>query len=153
MKVEDLMTRDVRTCRPEDDLAIAARIMWDYDCGCVPVIDGNRRVVGMITDRDVCMAAFTRGLPLHSITVAQAMSGIVQVCGPGDAITAAHATLRETQLRRLPVVADDGTIVGILSVTDLARAAARQKATKRGGLKPADIVTTLAGICEPRAAR
>ena len=60
MNVEQLMTTDLRTCSPEDTLDCAARIMWEKDCGVVPIVDGADRVVGMITDRDICIASYTQ---------------------------------------------------------------------------------------------
>ena len=77
MRVEQLMTRTVETCEPHDTLVTAARIMWTRDCGCVPVVvpeEGGHRVVGMLTDRDVCMAAYLQGRPLSEISVASVMS-------------------------------------------------------------------------------
>jgi CBS domain-containing protein len=75
MKVEQLMTRILETITPGDSLAAAARIMWERDCGRVPVVasadDGGRRLVGMVTDRDVCMAAWTQGRPLADVAVAR----------------------------------------------------------------------------------
>jgi CBS domain-containing protein len=55
------MTSDVRTCRPETNLAEAVRDMWEGDCGALPVVSDEGRVIGMITDRDVCIAVATRG--------------------------------------------------------------------------------------------
>jgi CBS domain-containing protein len=63
VKVFELMTRDVKTCGCADMVEHAAHIMWTRDCGCVPVVDGDGHVVGMVTDRDVCMAAYTQGRP------------------------------------------------------------------------------------------
>ena len=69
MKVAELMTRSVLAAHPQDSLARAAQMMWDHDCGALPVIDDSGRVLGMITDRDVCMAAYTQGRPLAEIPV------------------------------------------------------------------------------------
>ena len=79
MKVEDLMTRSVGTCRPTDTLSSAAQLMWERDCGCVPVVsdDGSNRVVGMLTDRDICMAAHFRGASPGALPVGQVMIWMV----------------------------------------------------------------------------
>jgi len=64
MKVEQIMTRIVHTCSENDTLNRAAQLMWENDCGCVPVIhggNGSGAVVGVVTDRDVCMGAYTQG--------------------------------------------------------------------------------------------
>ena len=74
MKVREVMTTKVEPCRPEDPLSKAAAIMWQQDCGCVPVIDENRKVVGMLTDRDICMATWMKGEPLQDLTVSIPMS-------------------------------------------------------------------------------
>ena len=74
MKIEDIMTRDVRTCTSSDTLATAAQIMWENDCGAVPVLDAEDRVVGIITDRDLAMAAHLQGVPLRDSRVASAMA-------------------------------------------------------------------------------
>jgi predicted transcriptional regulator len=79
MKIQNVMTRDVSACSPEDMLSRAAQLMWERDCGCVPVIDHSGVVCGMVTDRDICIAAYTQGLPLHQIAVRRAMSPHVQV--------------------------------------------------------------------------
>jgi Mg/Co/Ni transporter MgtE len=67
--VRDLMTTAVRSCTTGDNLQRAAQIMWESDCGVVPVVDRDGRLVGMITDRDICMAAYTQGKPLSHIGV------------------------------------------------------------------------------------
>ena len=69
MKVEQVMNRNVKTCRSSDSLDRAAQLMWENDCGCVPIVDDEGRGVGMVTDRDVCMAAYTQGGPLTHLRV------------------------------------------------------------------------------------
>ena len=64
MKVGDLMTKDVKACSQHDSLNRAAQLMWENDCGSVPVVDSDSKVVGMLTDRDICMAAYTKGIAL-----------------------------------------------------------------------------------------
>lgn len=152
MFVEELMTRDVHTCRPDDSLAEAARIMWDHDCGCVAVIDAEGRAVAVITDRDVCMAAYLRGLPLSAMPVASAASRGIVAAHLGQPIEGAEVLMRTHQVRRLPVVDAMGRPAGLLSVNDLAR---RSHATHLpdGGLSAEDVVATLAAVGEPRTAR
>ena len=79
MKVMDAMTRSVAACNEEDTLNRAAQLMWEGDCGCIPVLDAGGDVRGILTDRDVCMAAYTQGLPLQQIPVRRAMSTVVAV--------------------------------------------------------------------------
>ena len=121
MRVEEIMTRDVEACRPGDTLNTAADIMWREDCGCVPVIDGSsKRVIGMITDRDICMAAYLSGQPLRALTIEGAMAKTVYSCSPLDPLSAAERIMREAQIRRLPAVDEDGQLVGIISLSDIA---------------------------------
>ena len=80
MRAEDVMTADVATCRSSDSLNRAAQLMWERRCGCVPVIDDDDHVVGLLTDRDVCMAAYTQGRRLDDIAAAVAMSRPVRTC-------------------------------------------------------------------------
>jgi CBS domain-containing protein len=149
MRVKDLMTRDVQRCRPEHSLAAAAKLMWDHDCGCVPVVGDDERVVGMLTDRDVCMAAFINGRPLHELLVDQAMSRNVVRVAPDDAIELALVHMGRAHVRRLPVVDAAGRLVGIVSLHDAARAAD----ASRGwlfGVTPRDVGRTFAEISRPR---
>jgi CBS-domain-containing membrane protein len=151
MKIEKLMTRDVRTCRPEDGLVEPARIMWENDCGCVPVVDAEARVIGMITDRDVCMGAYTQGRPLAEIPVPSVMSKTVHCCRPSDGVEDAEALMKTRQLRRLPVVNEVGRLVGLLSLNDIAREAARERAARDRHAALEAVGSTLASICAHRA--
>ena len=130
MKVEQIMNRDVKVCRPQDSLNKAAQIMWDEPCGAVPVVDEQRRPVGFLTDRDVCMAAYTQGKPLEELRVEIAMARNVVSCVAEDDLGSAAGLMRQKRTRRLPVINSDGTLVGLLSLDDLACEAAR---TLRGG--------------------
>jgi CBS domain-containing protein len=129
------LMRAPATCTQDDSLSRSAQIMWDADCGAVPVVDGEGAVVGMITDRDVCMAAYTRGLPLEAMTVGSAMSKQVFSCTPEASIGQALRLMAEKQVRRLPVT-ENGKLVGVVSLADVARDIARQG----GGRIPTSLV-------------
>jgi CBS domain-containing protein len=148
MKVEDLMSKDVMTIRPHETANEAARLMWECDCGAVPVVDENRRVVGIVTDRDICMAAYTQGRPLYHIQVEAAMTRDPRTCSPDDPIDAAEAIMQQSQVRRLPVVDDYNTIVGILSLNDIAVRARRDVISRRKTIDPKAVIETLGAICE-----
>lgn len=150
MKISQIMTNDVETCAPEDNLAAAASRMWDCDIGCLPVVDGGGQVVGMVTDRDVCMAALTRGQPLHDIPVSVAMSKEVLSCAPDATLIETEEIMRSGQVRRLPVVDSDACLVGIISLNDLARLAEREIGRKNRDLGAQEVTATLAAVCEPR---
>lgn len=134
MKVADLMTREVLTCGANDDLQLPAKIMWESDCGCVPVVDADRHVVGIITDRDICMAAYTQGRSLAEIRVGSAMATSVHGCSPTDSLAAAEKIMAEARVRRLPVVNGEGELVGVLSMRDIASRSAKLNAARLGRL-------------------
>jgi CBS domain-containing protein len=153
MNVSHLMTREPATCRPEDDLSAAAALMWDRDIGCLPVIGADGRAVGMITDRDICMAAYTQGKPLHGIKVSSVMSHEVFACLENDSIVFAEETMRLRKVRRLPVLDDHGHLVGVLSLSDLALEEQREQGRTTREVRPEEIAATLASISEHRRAR
>ena len=136
MKVKDVMTTNVRTCSTSDSLATAAQLMWDHDCGCVPVLNEQGRVVGMLTDRDICMAAFFQGAPIAGIQVSAVISGQLFDCTSDDGLSAAERIMREKKVRRLPVLNEEGRLVGLLSLSDLARRADEEFA---GGIGNRDV--------------
>jgi CBS domain-containing protein len=151
MKVKDLMTTDVKVCADYNSLNTAAEIMWDFDCGSIPVLDKDRRVIAMITDRDVCMAAFFQGQPLSSIPVTAAMSKELYFCKADDDLAAAEAIMREHQVRRLPVVDKDRCIVGIFALTDLVREEERERTMRLATqISAAEVARVLAAVCTLR---
>jgi CBS-domain-containing membrane protein len=131
MQVEQIMNRHVKVCRPQDSLNKAAQIMWEEPCGAVPVVDEQSRPIGFLTDRDICMAAYTQGKPLAALRVETAMARKVISCAAEDDVHAAAQLMRQNHMRRLLVINQDGTLLGLLSLDDLAREAAR---TLRGGV-------------------
>lgn len=151
MKVRDLMTTEVKACSRNDTLNRAAQIMWENDCGAVPVVDDDFRPVGMITDRDICMAAYTQGVLLSESSVERAMASGAYTCDATDEVSAAEKLMREQQVRRLPVVDGGGRIVGIISLGDVARQADRERASKskKRQVKDTEIVETLGAISNP----
>jgi CBS domain-containing protein len=122
-RLETIMTEPVHSCSPDDSLARAAQIMWENDCGAVPVVDAAQRPCGMITDRDVCMAAYTRGQPPHAVRVSEVMSRHVHSCSLEDPLRRAIGMMVEAQVRRVPVIDSNGRLVGIVSLGDVVRAA------------------------------
>lgn len=151
MRVSHLMTSQVQTCQASDTLDQAAQRMWSNDCGFLPVVepDGNGQVIGTITDRDICMAALFQGRPLSGLHVADTMARNVRTCRPTDSTGSAETVMREARIRRLPVVNEEGTLVGILSLADLAREAAREQCSPRKQLTGDEVGITLASICTP----
>lgn len=122
MNVQEVMTRTPRTCRSGDSLVSAAKVLWDHDCGAVPVVDDAGRPVGIVTDRDCCMAAYTRGRRFDEITVASAMANVLFTVRADEPLQNAVAIMQQRQVRRLPVIDAQGRLCGILSLADVARA-------------------------------
>jgi CBS domain-containing protein len=147
MNVADLMTREVKSCSIFDSLNSAARIMWDHDCGSVPIVDENNKLVGLVTDRDICMASYTQGRPLAEIPVLLAMSPKVVSCAASDNLATVHRLMRVHEVHRIPVVAEDGSVAGIVSFSDIANAARfdRAAATKNGS-HASEIAATITAI-------
>ena len=152
MIVSQLMTRNVVTCRPQDSLQDAAGKMWDEDIGCLPVLDAEGHVIGIVTDRDACMAAYTQGRPLDAIAVESAMARQVFSCLPTDRISDVEAVMKERQVRRVPVIDETGHLHGLIAMNDIARESARELKRKTSEVPAREIVSTLASICEPRRA-
>lgn len=145
MTVRDVMSTPPHTCQPTTDLAAVAKLMWDHDCGFVPVVDAAGRVAGVVTDRDICVAAATRRQAPERIAASQAMSTGVHACLPGDTLESVLGAMGTFQVHRVPVVDDEGCLQGVVSMNDIVRAVGR-----RGGPSPAAVVTALAAVCAPR---
>ena len=157
MNAADAMTRPVHVCHLGDDLAQVARTFWDRNCGSLPVLDANDHVVGVVTDRDVCMAALTRGRPLHALGLERTMSDQLHSCRPDDDTYTVRQLMREHGIQRLPVTTEEGELLGIISLSDLARLAAAETDTHRRHEAARDIAMTLASlkrtqVGEPEAA-
>ncbi len=143
-RVKDVMMDEVATCRPDDPLETAVRIMRDKGCGCVPVVDGRMRVVGLVTDRDAVMCALALLRSLRDLRVADACSREVICCEPEDALERAEVLMRVNHVRRLPVLGSDRRLVGIISLTDLARFVEFSVGSEWTGLSPRHIAVVLA---------
>jgi CBS domain-containing protein len=120
-RVEEVMSKTVVSCHEHDTLNRCAQIMWDHDCGCVPIVDDLLHVLGIITDRDVCMSAYLQGRTLNEISAAVVCDRPVRTCKRSDSVTHAEALMTMHQVRRLPVVDEAGRLVGMLALGDLAR--------------------------------
>ena len=141
------MTYDVQTCSPETNLAAAAMQMWRGDFGVMPVVAGGK-VVGMITDRDICIAAATKHRDPANIRVKEVISGKVYGCSPDRDIHEALKIMQQKQVRRLPIIsAEDGRLAGILSMNDVAL---KEQGGAKAELSAEDVETTMRGICAHR---
>ena|SRR5215467_7259958 len=147
MKVKEIMTPDAKAIWLTESLSAAAQLMWENDCGILPVIKDGRKVVGLITDRDICMATAIRDRKPSNISVEEVMNGAIFSALPDDDVIKALDIMREHKIRRLPVVSKEGELEGILSMNDIVLHAK----TSNGKKPPIDyaaVVRTYQAICE-----
>lgn len=144
MKVQEVMTDDVKACFPDTNLAAAAALMLEHDCGILPVVVNGGNAVGVITDRDIAIAVGTRGRAPQELRVDEVIQGPVVACLPEDDIHTALETMRKDKVRRLPVLTGDGVLKGILSLNDVVLHA--RKGNKE--LDYDDVVSTFKAVCE-----
>jgi CBS domain-containing protein len=150
MIVKEVMNHEVTTCRPDTTLESAAILMWDGDCGTVAVVDDESMVIGIITDRDICMAVALQHKPASEIQVQEVMSRHLFTCQPESDIMNALKIMSFQKVRRLPVTNDSGHVEGIISIEDLiARAERGRRGIQTPELSYDDTMTTLKAICRP----
>ena len=144
MRVVEIMMGTPYFCRPETNLGSATELMWTGNCGFLPVVGSEGRVVGVITDRDICIALGTRGRPSGEVTVAEVMSNKVYSCAPDDDVRVALGAMREGRVRRLPVVAKEGTLVGVISMDDVLLRA--EGSAQAGAITSEEVVSAFRAI-------
>ncbi len=149
MKIQDVMTRRVCTVSGRASLADAARLMWEKNCGVIPVVDDAEAIIGVITDRDVCMGALTQARPIHEIPVTMSMSKNVATCRDTDDLETVEAIMAERRIRRVPVVDDTRRAVGIVSLDDLARVALELRVGKEKVTLNRGLARTLGILSQP----
>ncbi len=149
MQIEELMTKDVKTCNRGTNLAKAASFLWEADCGVLPVVDDNGIVTGMISDRDICIAVVTQGRLASEIAVGEVTAGMALfTCHPSQLVTEALEIMRENQVRRLPVLNEERRLCGILSLSDVLLEAPAVRSSENTALT-IKVVETLKAICAP----
>lgn len=123
MLVRDIMTPDPVACIPGDRVTTASKIMVDRDCGAVPVVDPQqcRRVIGILTDRDIVCRVVAREKNPIITGVRDCMTSSVWTVRPNDTVDEVVRLMEEKKIRRVPVVEDGGILVGIVATADLAR--------------------------------
>lgn len=153
MRVLNLMTSSAASVTTDDALSTAARLMWERDCGAIPVLDPSTdRCVGMITDRDICMATWSKGRAPEQISVVEAMSTGLVSCSPNDSVGVAQGLMQSHKIRRLPVVDADQRLLGIISLADIARNVDARR-TSDPELTPERLAATFAAVAEERRTR
>ena len=144
MKVKDAMKTDVGACSTEDNLMKTAEIMRLRDCGVVPVIDEGKKVVGMLTDRDICLAIESRNRKASDVKAADLLKGKAITCFAEDDLESALRKMRKYQIKRLAVVDKSNELAGILTVSDVLLAVRKDKDLKK------KIYATLRAIAQPK---
>lgn len=146
MRAKELMSSPAETCQPQTSVAAVTHMMWDHDCGLVPIVDAGGHVVGVVTDRDICIATATRRRLPESIPASEVMTKAIHTCAPDDGVEQALSVMKRARVRRLPVVDDQGHLKGVLSLNDIVRAVGRADGPAANA-----VIDTLAAICTPRA--
>lgn len=150
MKVHDVMTEEVKFCGPETNLAAAAAIMWENDCGVLPIVADGGQAIGVITDRDIAIALGTRNKQAGEIPVKEVMSGKLFAASRDEDIHTALKLMRREKVHRLPVINTEGKLEGILSLNDVALKAMHPDGKRTQELNYEDVVSTLKALCEHR---
>ena len=139
MKVKDIMTGDPRVCTPDTTVAEAAHLMWEGDCGILPVVDDGE-LVGVVTDRDMYIALATRNERAAGLRVGVVATRTLVTCTPEDNVQTALTSMKDARVRRLPVVGFGNMVLGVLSLNDILRTATTAKLRN-------EVVDALQAIC------
>jgi CBS domain-containing protein len=142
------MMRTPAACSSKTNLGAAVEVLWQRNCGMLPVTDEAGKVVGVVTDRDLCIALGTRNRLPGEITVGEAVGGKVFSCKPEDDVRIALNTMAREKVRRLPVINHEGKLEGILSMDDVVVHCEPRSLAKKPELDYEDVVDTLKKIYE-----
>jgi len=145
MKVVEIMMGTPYCCAPETNLGVATEMMWVGNCGFLPVVS-DEKVIGVITDRDICVALGTRNKVAGELTVADVMSDRLHACQTDDDIHAALYAMRKGHVRRLPVLSKDGKLAGVISIDDILVHAEPSGFGKKTELSSEEVVRTCQAI-------
>ena len=148
MHAQDLMTSPTITIHVNDPLSLAAHRMWEADIGALPVVNDEGKLVGMITDRDICMATYTQGRAPDWLLVNCAMAKHPISARPEHNVGDVEQLMSKFQVHRIPVVDAAGKPIGMISMSDLAIESVQPDTSMKHG--PSKIAHTLAAISRPR---
>jgi CBS domain-containing protein len=136
MKISEIMSKDPRTVSPETPVSEAARVMKEDDVGLVPVVERvggaetRGRLIGVVTDRDIAIRTVAEGRAMDA-PVSDVMSGGVKTCGPNDSVEDAMLLMGREQVRRIPIVDERGSLVGVVAQADLVRMAGKDRQAEK----------------------
>ena len=122
MKCSEVMSKNPKVCTPSASTVEAARIMKDEDVGIVPVVEdaASRKLVGVVTDRDLCLQVIAEDRQPSKVKVEVCMTQNPVTCSPDDDLEDLMDLMEEHQVRRIPIVEKGGKLVGIVSTADVA---------------------------------
>ena len=140
MKVKEVMMGTPYQIPLDANLGMATELMWKGNCGFLPVVDAEKKVCGVVTDRDICVALGTRNQTAGQVLVEEVVQRKVYACNPEDDIHVALQTMREGHVRRLPVVDRNGDLAGVVSMDDLLLRAEPDRAGKEPELSADEVV-------------
>jgi signal-transduction protein with cAMP-binding, CBS, and nucleotidyltransferase domain len=126
---------------------LATEILWRNNCGVLPVLDLDGKLLGILTDRDMCIALGTRNLRASDLAAGDAARKPVFSCGPNDDVHDALKAMCEHQIRRVPVVEREGRLAGIVSLDDIVLHA-EKTAGATESISYDDVINTMKAICE-----
>jgi CBS domain-containing protein len=151
MKVKELMTATPYCCQPETNLGAATELMWNGNCGFLPVVGSDGKVFGVVTDRDICIALGTRNRLPGEIKVSEVItSQKLFYCCPDDDVHLALQAMQTGRVRRLPVITHEGALAGIVSMDDILLKAEPISVGKQPELSSDEVVRTYRAITEPQ---
>ncbi len=153
MKVKEIMVGKPASCTADTNLCAAVEILWNRNCGILPIVNAQQKVVGVVTDRDMCTALGTRNRLPAEITVGEVTTSKLFTCKPNEDIRAALATMAHAQVRRLPVIDGDGKLEGILSMDDVVLHSEPKITERAPELSYDDVVDTLKKLYRPELPR
>ena len=142
MKVNDVMIENVSFCRENETLGKAAELMWQKDCGMVPVLNDEDEIIGVVTDRDICIAVASRNQLPSDISVKDLADGKVITCSKKHSVKKVLKIMKKHQIKRLPVVGNNGKICGVVSINDMLQMRKSKRYKKQ-------IIKTLTAIGRP----
>jgi len=145
MKTSIIMTGDVKTCGPDTNLGSVIETMRTCKCGIVPVVDERGAAIGVVTDRDICVALGRRDAPPSSLVARNVMTQPVIGCAPEDDCFVALLTMERHRLHRLPVLGVGGVVSGIVSIDDIVRWAAGAPTTDPIRIAVLEVLAGIAG--------